>query len=860
MRILIFIILLLIKIQVLAQLSGQVKDFKTGKFISEAEVFIDQSMNTALTDEDGIFHLDGLDPGTYKVGCFKSGYKTTFKTVTVDAGENLVLFILRDETAKSLNDKNLKKEVIRDVLSVDPQAGNYSIKSSELRYEEDNTGKKYFGTIEFDNLATGYKIKCHLLDFTVASPTYMLQFYPLSGKVAEQNRWDESRFLNYQSSINNFLESVLQSTSTLHGYEIYDINNNPLSVENYLSVGYSGQRNHLNINQKIKVTHTVNGTSIDSWIHAKEKITFNDLGVILNQDSVMIEGGFIESSLLNKLPIEYSPRLEKKIFKLSSYFEKAYVHTDKPYYYPGDTLWFKAYMNYSTLALIESLSKVLYVELLTNQNGGTIIDEKILKIEDGEAWGQFVIADTTSIDFIALRAYTNWQRNYGEDQVFLKYIPLVNRKYNFMNFRGDVKTNKNILLKFDKKNYSKRDNIQFSVSVLSDKKELVSAWMSVSVTDRSMVRLLNDSINITTDYEIKNTREVTKINHHLERGLGIEGHYANQRNNPTMAHLSLMLGGFEKAFEFDTDIYGKFSISGLDYMDSTTIRYMIREGQYVVSGGRLVLEKRNPLPIQLTWPSRIENTERADYKIDKNTILLEEVIIEAKKIVTKEEMKPIERVKIIRPYGEPDYILDGKGLNYSMPNVIEMMRGRIPGLTISYDGTNYTLRFNRTTTISLNTEPMVLIDDVPMGGSAEQALLILFPADIASFEVTTRLNPLFGDRGANGVISVYTKQSGLRDFNDPTEKLAALKVVGYTTPAKFGGVNHTTTFRPANSDYRTTLYWNPSAISSTLYGTDIISFYASDSTGPYMVTIEGVTSEGKPFRTEQLIELIEDEK
>ncbi|MFN3839469.1 MAG: carboxypeptidase regulatory-like domain-containing protein [Cyclobacteriaceae bacterium] len=857
MRTLFWVILITVPVHVLAQISGQVKDYKSGQFLKNAEVFIDKSLNRVTTDEKGYFILEGLQPGVYRVGCVAPGFETTYQTVRLEKGEKYLLFILKKDTGKKITDKSLIAEILSQLISqnniIPGWNERFITKSAQFNYVDEEKGRRIYGKLEAENLALGYLIKCHLLNYSKINPLYLLQFYPMKGTEEEQKAWEQNRFITYQYGVNNFLESILQNTYHLNGYKIIDENGQPVSPENFLTIGFSGEVNKLQLNSRLKVTMGTGEDGYESWIEADGRVVFSDVGQILNSDSVRTGGVFNEKSLSFQLPNEYTPSADKKIFRLEPYFEKAYLHLDKPYYLPGDTIWFKAYMNYNYLGLIESLSTVLHIELIDQHDGGRILAEKKLKIEDGEAWGEFVIPQTYSYDYVAVRAYTNWQRNYGDDQFFIKYLPVIKRTSNVISGRRELHTNNLVELKFDRRQYKPRDKISFSVSVKNEANQPVSAWMSVSVTDISMVRLLNDSTTITNNHPVKPLPETTRMNFNLERGLNISGQFFTEAGKPALVSLSIMSERFSQVFKFDTDLYGKFSIAGLEFYDSISLRYTAMMGKKLLYDGKLILDERNAAPLKLNWPAPLTALEQADFKIDKNTTVLNEVIIQAKRIA--EERKKDDKPLIIRPYGEPDYILEGNRLNYGAVNVIEMIRGKVPGIIISFNGIDYEIKSARSGAFSRPTSILIMVDDQPLGGSPVMALLSINPADVVAIEVTTRLNALYGSTGGDGVIAVYTKAGGLRGSFEEYESVKELKVQGFTTPAKFYGVNHRAHFIPPNSDFRTTLCWSPVVISSTRTGSDLVTFFASDSTGPYLVTIEGVTSEGKPFRTEQLIEL-----
>ncbi len=99
--------------------------------------------------------------------------------------------------------------------------------------------------------------------------------------------------------------------------------------------------------------------------------------------------------------------------------EKAYFHLDKPYYTAGETIWFKAYLTEATNLFPDTVSIPLYVELIDNQ-AGKLIGKKILKMEGGSAYSDFVLPDSLKAGYYRLRAYTNWMLNSDENLLFTK--------------------------------------------------------------------------------------------------------------------------------------------------------------------------------------------------------------------------------------------------------------------------------------------------------------------------------------------------------------------------------------------------------------------------------------------------------
>lgn len=92
--------------------------------------------------------------------------------------------------------------------------------------------------------------------------------------------------------------------------------------------------------------------------------------------------------------------------------EKVYLHIDNTCYYPGDTLWYKAYLLRADNLAPSPLSKILYVELISPE-GYLIERQRIVCGPGAKSCGQFAISDTIYSGYYELRAYTRWQLNFN---------------------------------------------------------------------------------------------------------------------------------------------------------------------------------------------------------------------------------------------------------------------------------------------------------------------------------------------------------------------------------------------------------------------------------------------------------------
>ncbi|NAS12712.1 TonB-dependent receptor plug domain-containing protein [Poritiphilus flavus] len=132
-----------------------------------------------------------------------------------------------------------------------------------------------------------------------------------------------------------------------------------------------------------------------------------------------------------------APQQENRVFdlllsKLSIYAgkenpEKIHVHTDKEYYTRGETLWFKAYILNGITHRPSDKSKVVYVELL-DENNYVVADRRIF-VDDTSGAGDIDIGDNIKQGKYRLRAYTRYMLNKQKPLYFEKEIPIWAREF-----------------------------------------------------------------------------------------------------------------------------------------------------------------------------------------------------------------------------------------------------------------------------------------------------------------------------------------------------------------------------------------------------------------------------------------------
>ena len=133
-------------------------------------------------------------------------------------------------------------------------------------------------------------------------------------------------------------------------------------------------------------------------------------------------------------------------FEKRSSSEKVYTQTDRPFYFPGETIWFKSYIVEADNT-ISSKNDFVNAELISPK--GAVVKTIKLSIEQGYAYGDFFLDKDWVGGIYTMKVYTNWMRNFGQESFFTKKITV----------QKVVKPNLLLKLKFEKEGYGKASNV-----------------------------------------------------------------------------------------------------------------------------------------------------------------------------------------------------------------------------------------------------------------------------------------------------------------------------------------------------------------------------------------------------------------
>ena len=136
--------------------------------------------------------------------------------------------------------------------------------------------------------------------------------------------------------------------------------------------------------------------------------------------SLLVILGALNYSTINFQDDKVQQLLAKtNLFNLRFPQERVYLHLDRPSYWAGDDVWFKAYVKNSPIN-----EGNLYIEIINAT--GDVVNKNIAWVQNGLAYGDFILADTLSSGVYQVRAYTNWMRNFDEVWFFRKDLVIWN--------------------------------------------------------------------------------------------------------------------------------------------------------------------------------------------------------------------------------------------------------------------------------------------------------------------------------------------------------------------------------------------------------------------------------------------------
>ena len=111
-------------------------------------------------------------------------------------------------------------------------------------------------------------------------------------------------------------------------------------------------------------------------------------------------------------------------YTMHSLQEKIFVHTDKNFYLAGETIWFKLYTVDETFNKPLAISKLAYIEVVSEEQKA-VMQAKI-QLQDGLGNGSLIIPSSLPSGNYRLRSYTSRMKNFSPEFYFHQTITIAN--------------------------------------------------------------------------------------------------------------------------------------------------------------------------------------------------------------------------------------------------------------------------------------------------------------------------------------------------------------------------------------------------------------------------------------------------
>jgi len=111
-------------------------------------------------------------------------------------------------------------------------------------------------------------------------------------------------------------------------------------------------------------------------------------------------------------------------YQLNALQEKVFVHTDKTFYLAGEIIWFKIYCVDESFNKPAGISKVAYVEIIS-EDQRAVMQAKIA-MADGAGNGSLIIPSSLASGIYKLRSYTSRMQNFNANYYFEQPLTIVN--------------------------------------------------------------------------------------------------------------------------------------------------------------------------------------------------------------------------------------------------------------------------------------------------------------------------------------------------------------------------------------------------------------------------------------------------
>lgn len=540
------------------------------------------------------------------------------------------------------------------------------------------------------------------------------------------------------------------------------------------------------------------------------------------------------------------------VAQINLYHERLYLSTDKECYLAGEPVWISAFSYYTHTGELSQISALAYIEI--QDLSGSHIQTKVA-LKKGRGSAMVALPLTLPTGIYRLTGYTRYMQSESASNFYAKYLTVYNplsplRSENVITSREwkaedasketvaekpsacfPVNTNKNT--------YTVHEEVTLSIANLLEE----TATFSVSVFKKDELNhFKNPSIIASIDSTLQEETAPFQLRRVDYAGEVIHAHIVDENNVPVTnvegfgTYLSIA-GSDIQYFTGEIRNNGKvrFFTSNL-HGDGTLISYVPAQGENTY---HLVLDSIYLNPAVQELPTLVLDAGQ------------EEVLKERNLGIRLYHAFRLDTFSVITPH-QNNLQFEKSGIVYKLdeytrfPTMAEVMTEFIQEArfrTVKGEK-RLQVRLRDVQGVSFDfedpTPPLVLLDGIPV---PDHGKIYDYPPGLVKEIIVYPAKYAFGLVYYNGIIFLKTYRG---DYPNLTLE-ESMRI------QDFQGVQHPRTFGiiPEGSrlpDFRHTLYWNPQ-IDVQARKTVELSFKTAETTGEFIAVTEGISRQGKPFRS-----------
>ena len=519
--------------------------------------------------------------------------------------------------------------------------------------------------------------------------------------------------------------------------------------------------------------------------------------------------------------------------------ERFYIQTDKSFYAPGDTVWFRAHLMDAATNTPVSRSRFVYIELHDQQVDTLIVRMMIRGDEDGVFANALLLPKEILGGVYTLVGYTQWMRNFGSDSFCYQPLTVVGgQRARGHRIPEEVLTKLSADVIISGKAATNKALMTFDIDVRDKDGYPLRGIYAISVTDYDVVKpdslfgdirqsLLRQQLSYKPD-----TLSSVIFPYQEEQFITgrIKGTLRSKIKNPHLHVVNTLTG---QRHEFELGDSTRFAMA-VDNPEGCT--YMLEATDH--RGGKSFIKL---IVDSLTFP-RVKLPQYALSSIATDTAIIKRMSqshssydgILLDEVIKVGSHRPI-KSPISHRLGAPSFMLtEGHPKLKATRNVETLLRTMGVKHGVTDNGTPYLF---------------ALIHIIDEHGKHQQVSIDqLSSSDIKQIDMYRGFKSL-----KEPDIIVIQLKPDAKNRGKGGPNMVAVRQLGYSIPIKFYSPQYIDDCTKDIPDFRTTLYWNPK-VKTDSTGKAKVQFYASDVSKRYLVTIEGISDNGFLVHQQQVIE------